>query len=386
MQNERRLQFQVGLTVLIALSIGTALVIRFGDLSKEFDQRYAVFVHLETAAGLYNGAPVFMSGLPIGHVAKVKFAETTGVIVELAVKPEVRLRADSRALVSRSLLGETAIEFIPGRSTEFLAKNDHVQGQGATDPLAAVQRLEGRAAEVLDTLTATAREWQHVGQNVNTLMDTNRGNMDAVVERAAESLHEFTVTLQAANRMINSANTVLGDPAAQRALKETLEGLPLLVDDTRRTIAGTRLAIEGVHKNMVNLAQVTEPVGQRGEVMVAKLESSLTNLDQLLSEMNRFAQLVNKPNGTLQKFATDPSLYDNMDRSSQSLAVMLKNVEPVLRDLREFSDKIARNPELLGVGGAMRPSSGLRDEEVLQKNSPPRTPPTGRTAVRTQNP
>ncbi len=42
-----------------------------------------------------------------------------------------------------------------------------------------------------------------------------------------------------------------------------------------------------------------------------------------------------------------------------------KNLEPILRDLRQFSDKVARNPELLGVGGAVRPSNGLKDEEML---------------------
>jgi phospholipid/cholesterol/gamma-HCH transport system substrate-binding protein len=90
----------------------------------------------------------------------------------------------------------------------------------------------------------------------------------------------------------------------------------------------------------------------------------------LMSELNRFAKLVNTKEGSLQKFASDPSLYDNLDRSSQSLSVLLRNVEPVLRDLREFSDKVARNPELLGVGGAVRPSAGLKDSEVLNPQKP----------------
>ena len=147
--------------------------------------------------------------------------------------------------------------------------------------------------------------------------------------------------------------------------------LPALVEETRRTIAATRMAVENINRNLVNLNQVTEPVGQRGGVMVAKLESSLTNLDRLLAELNQVAQLVNQPNGTLQKFASDPSLYENMDRSSQGVVVLLRNLEPALRDLREFSDKIARNPELLGVGGAMRPSSGLRNEELLKNQIRP---------------
>jgi phospholipid/cholesterol/gamma-HCH transport system substrate-binding protein len=33
----------------------------------------------------------------------------------------------------------------------------------------------------------------------------------------------------------------------------------------------------------------------------------------------------------------------------------------VLRDVEIFSDKIARHPELLGVSGAIRPSSGAKE-------------------------
>ena len=153
--------------------------------------------------------------------------------------------------------------------------------------------------------------------------------------------------------------------------------MPKLVNETQRTIAETRNAVassrqvlDSVNKNLVNLTQVTEPIGKRGDQMVAKLDSSLTNLDQLLGEMNRFAKLVNTKDGSLQKFASDPSLYDNLDRSSQSLAVLLRNIEPVLRDMREFSDKVARNPELLGVGGAVRPSAGLKDTELLNPQKP----------------
>lgn len=376
--SEARLQFSVGLMVLVALSIGAALVIRFGDLQKDLEKRYPLHVHLDTAGGLYPSAPVLMSGLAIGSVREIRFAEDHGVIVTAEIREEISIRSDSLPIVSRSLLGETVIEFVPGVAAERLQANAHVKGQGAADPLAALQRLEGRATQVLDALVATSQEWQQVGQNVNGLMDTNRGNLNVVIERAAESLHQFSQTMLAANQMIGEANKVLGDPRSQLALKQTLDGLPGLVEDTRLTIVATRNAVESMNRNFVSLSQVTEPVGQRGPVMVAKLENSLGNLDALLGELNRVAQAVNQPEGTINKLATDPSLYDNLDRSAQSLAVLLKNLEPVLRDMREFSDKVARNPELLGVGGAFRPSTGLRDSEVLNQ---PANPPAGRTSL-----
>ena len=378
MATERQLQFRVGLLVLVSLGIGGWLVVQFGDLKQLLHKRYPLAIHFDSGSGLYPTAPVTLSGITIGTVRVIQLDEKRGgVVATVDVREEVRIPIDSRALIIRSILGDTAVDITPGREREVLKPGEKFDGQLAVDPLEMVQRMEGRAVEVLTALGETTREWQLVAKNVNGLMETNRGNLGQVVERAAESLHEFTTTMKHANDLLASANKIVGDPAAQQALHDTLVAMPKLVNETHRTIAETRNAVassrqvlDSVNKNLVNLTQVTEPIGKRGDLMVAKLDSSLTNLDQLLGELNRFAKLVNAKDGSLQKFASDPSLYDNLDRSSQSLAVLLRNVEPVLRDLREFSDKVARNPELLGVGGAVRPSTGLKDTELLNPQKP----------------
>ncbi len=378
MATERQLQFRVGLLVLVSLGIGGWLVVQFGDLKQFLQQRYVLAIHFDSGSGLYPTAPVTLTGLTVGTVRAVQLDEKRGgVVATIDVREEIHLPVDSKAIIIRSILGETVVEITPGRAREMLKPGERFEGQLAVDPLEMVQRMEGRAVEVLEVLGATSREWQLVAKNVNGLMETNRGNLGQVVDRAAESLYEFTSTMKHANELLASANKVVGDPAAQQALKDTLVAMPKLVNETQRTIAETRNAVassrqvlDSVNKNLVNLTQVTEPIGKRGELMVAKLDSSLNNLDQLLGEMNRFAKLVNTKDGSLQKFASDPSLYENLDRSSQTLAVLLRNVEPLLRDMREFSDKVARNPELLGVGGAVRPSKGLKDEELLNSQKP----------------
>lgn len=378
MATERQLQFRVGLLVMVALAIGGWLVYEFGDLRQFTQKRYQISIHFESASGLYPTAPLTLSGVTVGAVRQIQLdSKRGGVLVSVSVREGIAIPIDSRAVVVRSILGETAIDITAGRSEDSLRPGSRLEGQLAVDPLEMVQRMEGRAIEVLDVVTATTKEWQLVAKNVNSLMETNRGDFDDVVERAAESLGQFTVTMGQVNELLKSANKVVGDAEAQEALHDALVAMPKLVQETQRTIietrgtiASSRQVLENVNKNLVNLSQVTEPVGKRGELMVAKLDSSLTSLDQLMSELNRFARLVNSKDGSLQKFATDPSLYENLDRSSQTLAVLLRNAEPVLRDLREFSDKVARKPEILGVGGAVRPSTGLKDSEILNPQKP----------------
>ena len=138
-----------------------------------------------------------------------------------------------------------------------------------------------------------------------------------------------------------------------------------------------------MNRNLVSLSQVTEPLGKRGEQMVSKLDNSLTKVDQFLTELNQFAKVVNQKDGSLQKFISDPTLHNQLVRSSESANVLMKNLEPVLRDLREFSDKVARNPEVLGLGGAVRPSTGLKAAEL---RTTPRSATGGKSIVRGNNP
>src|SRR5690606_609278 len=95
--------------------------------------------------------------------------------------------------------------------------------------------------------------------------------------------------------------------------------------------------------------------------LVRKLDSSLGQLDTLLKELTTIARIVNQGEGTLSKLANDPSLYDNLNRSAASIPVVMRNLEFIVRDLRIFSDKIARHPEVLRVSGALNGSSGLKD-------------------------
>jgi len=95
--------------------------------------------------------------------------------------------------------------------------------------------------------------------------------------------------------------------------------------------------------------------------MTAKLDHSLGQLDSLLTELNKFSQIINTPNGTIQKFAADPQLYDNLNRSAAAMTVLLRNLEPTMADIRIFADRVARHPEILGVSGAMKGSSGVKD-------------------------
>src|SRR5581483_1960493 len=112
---------------------------------------------------------------------------------------------------------------------------------------------------------------------------------------------------------------------------------------------------------LADIRAVTRPLGQRAEPLARDVAESAAQLNKALTEVRELLRVFARENGTAQKLLSDPSLYQNLDAAAVSLARVLARAEKIARDLEVFADKVARRPELIGVGGAVRGSSGLKD-------------------------
>ncbi len=351
---ERQLQFRVGMFVIAAFAGLGFLSLRFGEMNWLWQTHYQLSVHFDSAPGIERGTPVRKNGVEIGAVRSVVFDEERGgVVAVLDIQERYSLRQDSLPSLSRSILGDAAIEFTPGKNPEFHRPGEQIEGLAAPDLMDMGAHLERAMTQTLASFAATSEEWQKLGKSANGILETQQGRLDVVVAKAAESLNEFTLTMQNANR-------ILGDPQNAENLKVTLAALPGMVDDTRRTIHAVRSAVLKMDENLANLHAVTSPLAQRSESIVVKLDKSVGNLEALSSELNLLTRALNRKDGTLNLLMSDPQLYRHLDQSAAALETLLKNLDPVVRDVRVFTDKVARHPELIGVGGAIRGSSGLK--------------------------
>ncbi len=375
--DEQKLQFRVGMFVLVSLAIAVGLIIRFGDVRKYWEESYALAIQFDQAPGVQPGTPVRMNGILIGRTRRVLLDDAEpGVLVVVDIESDRKIRTDSHPLISRSLFGDAAIEFTPGASGDYIPANTKLRGRAPQDPMEAVKRMEGQLEETLVAFRATSEEWRNVGQNVNSLMETERGRVSEVLEKTAAALDDFARTMQAAQEMVASTQRLVADPEMQHRLQETIAALPSLVQETRDTIAAARIAVERsassldkINTNLDQVQQATAPLAEQSRVLVSRLDGGLIQLESLLTELNTFATQVNERDGTLQRFTSDPRLYENLNKSAAAMAVLTENLEPTLRDLRIFADRVARHPELLGVRGALSGSSGLKEASEADRQS-----------------
>jgi phospholipid/cholesterol/gamma-HCH transport system substrate-binding protein len=373
--DEQRLQFRVGLFVLVSLAIGTGLIIRFGDVRQYWEENYALAIQFDQAPGVQPGTPVRMNGILIGRARKVLLDDAEpGVLVVVDIEADRKIRTDSQPLIARSLFGDATIEFSPGASGDYIPPNTKLRGSSPEDPLETIDRLERQLTQTLEAFRATSTEWQTVGQNVNSIMETERGHLSDVLEKTAAALDDFAHTMKTAQEMVASTQQLVANPEMQKHLQETIASLPSLVQETRDTIAAARISVERagasldkVNTNLDQVQQATAPLAEHSQKLVSRLDGGLIQLESLLTELNTFATAVNSKDGTLQRFTTDPRLYENLNKSAVALTTLTENLEPTLRDLRIFADKVARHPEVLGVRGAISGSSGLKEtSEAMQ--------------------
>src|SRR5579872_1278473 len=253
---ERQLQFRVGLLVVAAGVVAAGLVFRFGEMRWLWEKHYSIGVHFDRAPGVERGTPVRKNGILIGSVRAVSFDESRGgVNVLVEIRERYQLRKDSQPMLSRSLLGDATLEFAPGKSREILKPGERIEGAPSEDPLEIISRMEAKTNQALESFAATSEEWRKVGKNLNDLADTHRGHLDQVIEEAAESLHQFTVTMRGVNKMI-------ADPESQENWRTTLAALPRMVDETRETVQAIRSAVVKADAALGNLSDVTAPLAK----------------------------------------------------------------------------------------------------------------------------
>jgi|HubBroStandDraft_6_1064221.scaffolds.fasta_scaffold98285_3 phospholipid/cholesterol/gamma-HCH transport system substrate-binding protein len=362
--SERQLQFRVGVFVIAAMVATVMMIFQFGNLQNRLRPKYRIAIRFRSAVGISVGTPIRRNGVLIGSVTGVDFDDKSGgLVVHTEIRDGVRLWPDGHVRLVSSLLGDSAVEFTPGRSTKALKDGDVVEGESAIDPLNMVGRMEQNVSTVIESFEKTSQEWQTVGHNLNQMLETNQGSLHDVVARAADALTQVTHTMKVMDETLEATSKLVADPQTQENLRRTLAALPYLTSETQKTVSAVRGAVQKMDENLGNLSALTGPLSKRGVTLATHLENTLSNLELLTDQLAQFSKVLNSGDGSIHKMATDPDLYVNLDRSAQSAALLLQNLQPIIRDLRVFSDKVARHPELIGVSGVLKGSSGIKYPE-----------------------
>lgn len=356
--NEKLLAFRVGVVVIAAGCLAVVLIGIFGGGKGVFQRRYTVFLKFPSAPNVTVDTPIRKNGVLIGRVSNVELQDDH-VLLTGRIDANRTLRSNEIARISTaSLLGDAVIEFVPSSfkpaSSEIVQPGSLLaDGVVASDPLEVLTNLEGNMQTALFSIKGAAEEVGVLARGLNQTLGGNDQQIQRILQKSEVALDSF-------NRAMTTIDDVIGDPELRRSLKQSLVDLPIIFDDVQQTLAQARVAMQSFERvgrkaetNLDNLSEFTGPLGEKGEQLMNDLGRSVQNLEEISSQLVVFSQSINSSDGTLGKFIHDRQLYDDVRETVGNLQAASRRIEPILKDVRVFTDKIATDPRVLGAKGAL---------------------------------
>ncbi|MDP6466617.1 MAG: MlaD family protein [Pirellulaceae bacterium] len=358
--NERVIQFRVGVVVVAAAIITFILVVIFGQGLPFVVSQYTVNLHFPRAPGVTVGTPVRKQGVLIGRISRVEIDdELGGVNLTAKIDRDKNLYEDELCYIkTSSLIGDPVLEFVQPK--QFVTPRTRLQDDGlvangivGSDPLEVISNLEGNVRDVLTSIESAAGHVGTLAESLNSTFGAEDDSFGRLVRKSELALDQFSNTM-------TTIDEVIGDPEMRRSLKQSLAGLPAAMEEMRTTMTAARSTLAGFDRmsgkaevNLDNLEKFTEPLGERGEALVANVDASVASLDELLRQLVTFGEALNNSEGSLGQFVHNRELYDSLNDAATRIEKATRTIAPIMQNVNTLTDKLARDPRLLGIKGAL---------------------------------
>lgn len=206
--SHKRLEWKVGLFVLVCLLLLGLLVLNFSKGLTFFTATYTVRLKTTNVGGIKRDATVLMAGVPVGNVTGAELSLAgTNVTVFLKILKRYQIHKDAIFTIdSLGFLGDQYVAIIPGRNQapvlndgdEVVCREPFNLQEVARSALGFIQRIDETAKKLDSALTRV--EQRFLNEETITNLSGGIANFSLVFERAL-------VTVENLDRVIQS-NTV----------------------------------------------------------------------------------------------------------------------------------------------------------------------------------
>lgn len=353
--DERVLQARVGIVVISSLLLTAILVVLVGDSSMLFQSGKEISITFPSAPGVKKGTPVRKSGILVGRVEEVQLVKgSSDVVVRVILKKKAELyRKETVRVGTATLLGDAVLEFVPGddKLTGLIKDGASLHGEVAANPLELMSSVEGDLQKTLSAVTSASNEFSQLAGRLNKMMGQQD---DGQLPRLADKTE---ATLDAIRTAMENVNDVIGDEKTRNGLRQAMTDMPKILGETSTAIEEMRGAVARADTNLQNLEGLTGPLGQRGTEIAERLDSSVRQFDEVMTQLVTFTDRLNSGDGSLGKLINDPELYQNLNKAATNIRQLTTDFKPIVNNFNVFSSKLARDPGLVGVSGAIRRNS-----------------------------
>lgn len=282
-------EFKAAILVLTALVL---FVWGFNYLKGKniFNFSTVYYVVYDDIQGLMTGTPVSINGFIVGKVSDIEFqGKSAKLLVTITMDKQIDISKNSIAQIyESSLIGGKAVAIKPVADDAPLAKSGgFLKGE-----------IKPSFSDVLDErLSPLQDKIESLVINTDSVMNKFNNVFNAETQK----------NLQAS---VVKFNSTLGN----------LESITASLDKFLKTNEGQLgTSVQNIDTLTANLAKVSKTLSEAGlGETVADMQKSIQNLNELL-------QGINKGEGSLGKLAKDEALYQNLEKTSKQMELLLQD-------------------------------------------------------------
>lgn len=248
-----------------------------------FEKNKSYFATFDNIQGVDRSTRVYLNGFRVGNVREINFDYATfkGAVVELALDENLKIPQNTVAVIQNNPLGGGAIHLMPPEEiASFMAVNDTIKGESATDFMASLTE------ELLPNLNKAILSIDSLSGSVNSLV-----NSPDVAQTLAQ--------LNASTRAIQSTS---------RRLDGFMGGqVPRILEQ-----------VEGTTQSLQTVS---------GQIESAQLEKTLADFTQVVADLRSISGQINSKDGSLGLLLNDKGLYTQLDSAVQSADSLLQDIK-----------------------------------------------------------
>ncbi len=280
-------------TALLALTSIALLIWGYNFLKGNniFDSSRKFYVEYDNVEGLTTASKVTVNGLIVGKINKIDIKDTGKLVVEIMMTNPVEITKNSKALIySPSLIGGKQIAINVDYASKELAKDgDYLVGDIQNGM---IEELSGKADPVMQKLDSVL---YNVNKLVVSLNNTLTPEAQANIQNA---LAELNSTMGNAKQITTKFDKIVTDNSTK---------VNTIMTDFSKT-----------SKNLETLS---------GNLAQSDIQSIIAKFDKAATSLNQVVANIEKGDGNVGKLLKDEQLYQNLNKASKELNMLLEDVK-----------------------------------------------------------
>lgn len=268
-----------------------------------FDDNSTYYAIFEQVGGMYKSDPIVVNGYQIGKIGDLQLinsgTNTGKIVAELVISNDVQIPNGSVAILfSADLLGEMNVKLIYNDE----AKAFHQGGDTISTEIegSLFEEIGGELTPLTDKLSITM-------DNVNRLFDFEQENQQTL-----------NYTLQSINEVLQTYNNT--GLILNKRLDEQLNSIDRVlknVESLTTTLKGNENNIDEI---MTNFNELSTSLNE------LELKSTIDNVNSTVTSLDNAINKINSTDNSLGALLNERELYDNLEKSTASLNLLLNDV------------------------------------------------------------